>query len=94
VTIWCEAKQSCFKKKDGAKSTPKLRQIAVTGTNSYNVTNPSQVRYVSDNNIFPEYPLLSQIGSDRRSQIFTRQVINDLVLHVSKKHQETKEKIV
>ncbi|CAF2085914.1 unnamed protein product [Brassica napus] len=71
-------------RKDGAKSTPKLRQIAVTGTNSYNVTNPSQVRYVSDNNIFPEYPLLSQIGSDRRSQIFTRQVINDLVLHVSK----------
>lgn len=41
-------------RKDGAKSTPKLRQIAVTGTNSSNVTNPSQVRYVSDNNIFPE----------------------------------------
>ncbi|KAG2292440.1 hypothetical protein Bca52824_039109 [Brassica carinata] len=30
-------------RKDGAKSTPKLRQRAVTGTNNSNVTNPSQV---------------------------------------------------
>ncbi|KAH0863228.1 hypothetical protein HID58_080439 [Brassica napus] len=41
-------------RKDGAKSTPKLRQTAVTVTNNSNVTNPSQVGYVSDNNIFPE----------------------------------------
>ncbi|KAF2577657.1 hypothetical protein F2Q68_00005647 [Brassica cretica] len=43
-------------RKDGAKSTPKLRQTAVTVTNNSNVTNPSQVGYVSDNNIFPEVP--------------------------------------
>ena len=41
-------------RKDGAKSTPKLRQTAVTVTNNSNVTNPSQVGYVSDNNIFLE----------------------------------------
>ncbi|CAF1771464.1 hypothetical protein Bca4012_045407 [Brassica carinata] len=41
-------------RKDGAKSTPKLRQTAVTITNNSNVTNPSQVGYVSDNNIFLE----------------------------------------
>ena len=41
-------------RKDGAKSTPKLRQTAVTITNNSNVTNPSQVGYVSDNNILLE----------------------------------------
>ncbi|CAN6985219.1 unnamed protein product [Brassica oleracea var. botrytis] len=34
-------------RKDGAKSTPKLRQTAVTGTNNSNVTNPSQLIFSS-----------------------------------------------
>ncbi|KAF2611006.1 hypothetical protein F2Q70_00010549 [Brassica cretica] len=43
-------------RKDGASSTPKLMQMAVTGTNNSKVTYPSQVGYASDDNIFPEVP--------------------------------------
>lgn len=41
-------------RKDDARSTPKLMQTVVTGTNNTKVTYPSQVGYASNDNSFPE----------------------------------------
>ncbi|KAL0677095.1 hypothetical protein Bca4012_005076 [Brassica carinata] len=43
-------------RKDDARSTPKLMQTVVTGTNNTKVTYPSQVGYASNDNSFPEVP--------------------------------------
>nr|VDD24382.1 unnamed protein product [Brassica oleracea] len=43
-------------RKDDVRSTPKLMQTVVTGTNNSKVTYPSQVGYASNDNSFPELP--------------------------------------